>query len=656
MRKSIFVKVLSASLLAGLFIGTPSTNADSLRVPKTSFPACAQVNGVYCVESVIVTTGQGMKIPLMWVPSGNAVPAAAAATTSTDYAPVAELNSKGVVTNNSMWANQDQRAALTSGTAVFMDVSALIGSATFPAIGAIYDSTAKTFDTTRDPATFATQVTCWDPVAKVNTAKAWSSCYQGAVVMLLNGKVLMELDSNTAAQAAANLKIYQASSFVDLKSFANNQQMPAIGAQYTKATNTFDNMTSLIIPISITNNAVANGWVVAGMTSASPSPSASASSAAPTPTTSPVASPSASTVAATPAASSSAVASSTPSATTTVVDTSTVVAALSEAGRALSGRWTAPNWSGLQLDALGYDGLFVDAKAANEFSNNLFVDVLPTLTDGTSNKTSLASQVGSHGYAVNLDPNLVIKVTVRTGTMKTGVTVSVGVDTTISTNNTPDYSQLTLEGSAVTVPLANNAADCSGETGVAKANVRQFQTLIIPQNDQSGFGIDGISGNMYVGTNGVCSLSTPTWDQSSKTFSWDASAPHFAPDGTTINQGFYKAIIPFADAALLWGLTNPADAATALKVSVTTQAGGSAAAINVVSAKAGNIIIDVSGFTYSKPKLTIALKKGYKASKAKVAKMATPQRTLICGAGAVTKKVSGASPACPKGFKQIGHK
>jgi hypothetical protein len=161
---------------------------------------------------------------------------------------------------------------------------------------------------------------------------------------------------------------------------------------------------------------------------------------------------------------------------------------------------------------------------------------------------------------------------------------------------------------------------------------------------------------MYVGSNGVCSISTPTWDQATKTFSWDASAPHFAADGTTVNQGFYKAVIPFKDAAVLWGLTNPADAATALKVSVSTEAGGSSAAISVISAKNNNIIIDVSGFSYSKPHLKITLQKGYKPSKKSVTTLPAPKVTITCALGATTKKITGIKPVCPKGYKQVGAK
>jgi len=627
------------ALLASLLISTSTpSNASSLRIPKTSFPACAQINGVYCIESVVITTGQGKPVPLMWVPSGSSVPSAPA-NKGISYAPLAQLNKNNIVTKNDWWTDQYQRDVLTSGTAIFMDVSSLINTTKFPEQGSVYNSTTKVFDVTKTTDFFSSTIDCWDPTNKSTVKKSWSDCFKGALVVVKDGKVAFEFDYTTVAQATAAVASYTASKFIDLTDLAKMQQMPDLGARFDATGKTFDKVIPLVTPLWVTNNALVNGWDVAGTvatqpTVAIPTPSAS---------TSPNASPSGS-----------------PSTTDQIVvaaplapDTSTAVSPPVEAGRVLGGRWTTPNWNTINLGNLGYDGLFIDAKAANEFSNNLFLDVVPTLTDGT-NKVFLASQPGSKGYASNLDPDITIKVTVRTGDIKTGVTVAVGVDTTVSTLDHGDYTQLTVEGSAVTVPLAADPAkDCTGETGIAKANVRQFQTLIIPQNDQTGFGIDGTTGNMYVGSNGVCSISTPIWDQTTKSFSWDASAPHFGADGKTVNQGFYKAVIPFKDAALLWGLTHPADAATALKVSVSTEAGGSSAAISVISAKNNNIIIDVSGFSYSRPHLTITLQKGYKPSEGSATSSPAPKSTISCAMGIMTKKITGIKPVCPKGYKQV---
>ena len=667
MRKSLIARGSVLALLAGLFVGSAlPSHAATLRVPKTAFAACAQINGTYCVESVVITTAQGKTVPLMWVPNGNPVPQQPA-NAGISFAPMAELSKSNIVIGNGWWADQYQRDALTSGTAVFMDVTNLIGTPNFPVQGAKYDSTTKTFDTTRDPGSWSQPQDCWQN-NQVTHNVLWTDCFKSSLVIIKDGEVKMEFDYSDPAKAASEAKRFASETFIDLKDLANTQQMPDWNAKYDPATKTFSKTVPLVTPIWVTNNSLINGWDVAGTVSALPSAAAPAASPAPSPSdsASPAASPSASAApaasgAATPAPGSSPAAAGDGAvpgvaAAPLAPDASTNVAPPVEAGRALGGHWTTPLWNTLGLGQLGYDGLFVEAKAANEFTNNLFVDVLPTLTDA-NNKVTLASQPGTKGYAVNLDPDITIQVNVRTGDMKTGVTVAVGVDTTVQTQNRGDYTLVSVEGSAVTVPLAKDPSkDCTGEAGVAKANVRQFQTLIIPQNDQTGFGVDGTTGNLYVGSNGVCSLSTPTWDATNKAFTWDASAPHFAPDGTTVNKGFYKAVIPFKDAALLWGLTNPADAATALKVSLTTEAGGTTAAIAVVSAKNNNIIIDVSGFNFSRPKLSITIKKGYKPSKAKVTSLPAPKVTVTCALGASTKKITGTNPVCPKGFKQVGPK
>jgi hypothetical protein len=439
---------------------------------------------------------------------------------------------------------------------------------------------------------------------------------------------VMSWQFRTVKEATDQIARMKSETRVDLTKLSELQQRPVIGATYNATNETFSATEAYVIPPWIAANALTNGWTLAGTTATTPE-------AAP----------------ATEGDSATAVAPLAP-------DTTTAVNPVAETGRALLGRWTHPNWDGLNLGALGYDGINVETKAFNEFSNHFFVDVLPTLSDST-NKTFLAGQVGNKAYAVSLDPDIVVTAKIRVGSKATqsnvvpGVTVAVGVDVDIKYNEEEGYSYMTMTGQPVTVPLFNKAADCVGETGVAKANVRQLQTLVVVSNDTAGFGVDGMSGELYVGSNGVCSLSTPTWKEESKTFEWNAAAPHFAPDGVTVNKGFYKAVIPTKDAELLWGLTNPKDAATALQVTVTTEAGGSSGAISVISVKGGKIIIDVSGFEYSRPKLTIKMKPNYKPSKANSSSKSA-KKTITCVMGKTTKKVTGTAPKCPAGYKVKG--
>jgi hypothetical protein len=741
-KKTIIAGASALALLAGLFVAVAPANAAVIRVPKTAMQACAVSNGIYCVESLTLTDSNGRKIPLIYVPSGSEVPAKK--TPADFYAPVAKIINGKVVDNN-WWMSQYQRDVLTSGKMVVMNLSSLLGTAKHPEQGAKYDPTTKTFDINKAEDSYAYPVDCWDPATKKGSQKPFSDCYKGSNVFMLDNEVKFIFFYPSADQAAKENKNFTTGTYVDLAEISATQQRPVLGTTYDAAAKTFGATEGIIIPIWVSQNALVNGWAVAGTVATVPAPDAAAPSALPANTDCPAATAptgattgkpnpptnlkgtvdgtsikvtwDAPTTGPAPSSynfmwamygdgnghiidvkgtcvvlpftslagsldtvksasdgmqgynfqitsmSSDKISSDNSDALTVnqkanekaelaataplAPDASTTVGQPTEAGRALPGRWTSPDWQGLNLGSLGYDGLYVEAKSANEFTNILMIDVVPTLT-GADKKVNLAGQVGNKAYATSLDPDIVISAKVRTGEMKPGVTVAVGVDVIVDGKDEGEYTSVSVTGTPVTVPLAKNSADCKGEAGVSKANVRQFQAIVLPSNDDmSGFGVDGTSGDMYVGSNGVCELSTPVWSEANKEFTWTTAAPHFAPDGVTVNRGFYKAIIPTGDAAILWGMTNPNDAATALKVSVSTEAGGSVAAISKISVKNGKIIIDVSGFQFSRPKLRIGIKPGYKPSKATAAKS-----TITCAMGKSTKKITAVSPVCPSGYKK----
>jgi len=627
-KKKLIAGASSLALLAGLITVANPASAANIRLPKTPMNACAVQNGIYCIESVTITTGSGQKIPLTYVLSGADVPAKK---TPTDFfAPVAKVV-KGKVEWNDWWMSQYQRDVITSGKMVVLDGSTLMGTANHPEQGAIYDPVKKTFDINKPLDSYAYPQQCWDNATRTSSQKTFGECFKGSTIYLLDNEVRFIWWHQTAAEAAKQLITMTSkdSTYIDLSELSALQQRPVRGTTYDATTKTFKDTEGIIIPIWVTRDALVNGWAVAGTPATVPAAAAATAPAASTDT------------------STAAISTSTEVAPQ-APDTATVVNSPTEAGRALPGRWTHPDWQGLNLGALGYDGLYAEAKTPNEFvSSMLFVDVLPTLT-GADKRTNLAGQVGNKAYAVSLDSDLVITVKVRVGEMETGVTVAVGVDIVTKQTKGGEYNVIEITGSPVTVPLAKSVKDCEGETGVSKANVRQFQMIALAANDDmSGFGVDGTSGGMYVGSNGVCGLSTPTWDEATKSFSWQVAAPHFAPDGVTVNKGFYKAVIPVADAALLWGMTNPNDAASALEVSLTTEAGGTAAFIKSISVKSGKIIIDVSNFEYSRPKLKIGIKKSYKP-----ATKILNKTTITCIKGKAVKKITAVKPACPAGYKK----
>jgi hypothetical protein len=626
-KKKLIAGAASLAMLAGLITAT-SASAATIRLPKSPMAACVIQNGIYCIESVTIATGSGQKIPLTYVPSGAEVPAKK---TPVDFfAPVAQIKGGKVIDNN-WWMSQYQRDVLTSGKFVMQDLSSLFGTANHPEQGAKFDPKTKTYDINKPLDFYSHPMDCWNNATKSSTKSTFGQCFKGSVAFVQDNEVKFFFFYPTAAEAAAQITRFTGVTFIDLAELSATQQRPVFGTTYDATAKTFAATEGIIIPIWVTRDALVNGWAVAGTPAAVPADPAAAATTA-TPTTESATAEATELAATAPLAPEPGVAVGTPA----------------EAGRALVGRWTHPDWQGLNLGALGYDGLYVEARTPNEFvSSMLFVDVLPTLT-GSDKKTSLAGQVGNKAYAVSLDSDIVITVKVRVGEMQTGVTVAVGTDIVVKQEPGGEYNAISITGTPVTVPLAKNVKDCEGEEGVSKANVRQFQMIAMASNDDnSGFGVEGTSGGMYVGSNGVCGLSTPVWSEEDKAFTWRAAAPHFAPDGVTVNKGFYKAVIPTADAALLWGMTNPNDAASALEITLTTEEGGTAAFLKNISVKNGRIIIDVSGFEYSRPKLKIGIKKGYKPA-AKILN----KTTITCLKGKAVKKITAVKPACPKGYKK----
>jgi hypothetical protein len=306
------------------------------------------------------------------------------------------------------------------------------------------------------------------------------------------------------------------------------------------------------------------------------------------------------------------------------------------AGSKFGGLWTTATWS-TNHTGIQYAGLFFDVKAANPFTYHLAADVLPATAAGV-----LAEQSTAPGYQVSLSADDVISFKVRIGEILPGVSIGVGATMDI----TRDGQTLTFAGTAVPVAEAANVRQCSTEDGVASADSNQLSAYVIVENDDQGFGVDGLSGKMNITSNGVCNLSTPSWDENTGSLTWTASAPHFKKDGT-INLGVYRAVIPGADAAVLWGLTDPAKAASALTISVANDGTGKVAAIKKISYKKGNIIIEHSGFQYSANKFVIKRKPGYRGFSTIKMRTCKQIKPALPGPDTLKQKAG----ACPTGYK-----
>ena len=619
-KRKLTAGLSSLALIMGVLTAATPAQAAVIKLPLADWPACVAVpTSLYCIESVVVTNGSGARTTLQYVVSGQA-PKAEVAGTGELYAPIARVQNNKV-TDNAWWMPTSQREVMLNPAKQVVDLTSLLGTASHPEHGAKYSPKNKTYDITKSLESYSYEIDCWNTTSSPGAPSktTFSDCYKGSVAFIVNNEVKLIWHLNTAKQAADTIADFKSSTIVDITKLAETQVRPVWGTTYDAATGKFGATEPMFIPMWLANGAQENGWTIAGQVTGAP------------------------------------IAKTEPN-----VDTSTATTELApnnadavgssvEAGRSLAGRWTHSNWSGLGFNSLGYDGLYIKSSALGEFQRAwLMADVLPIVAD-KENKVFLAGQAGNNKFAINLDADLSVSLKLRIGEMIPGVTVAIATGVTMKNQQTRDFNTLTITGSPVTVPLAAKTAECKGETGVAKANVRQLQLITLSQNDdQSGFGVPGTSGNMFVGSNGVCEISTPVWNEEDKTFTYRVAAPHFAPDGVTVNRGFYKAVIPTADAALLWGLTNPNDAASALEISLTTEeSGASNAFTKVISVKNGNIIIDIAGFEYSRPKFKIGIKAGYKSSRNTIKKT-----TITCVQGKTQKKITASKPVCPAGYKK----
>lgn len=213
------------------------------------------------------------------------------------------------------------------------------------------------------------------------------------------------------------------------------------------------------------------------------------------------------------------------------------------------GRWS---YDGFPVSSREFDGIYVKVAPANEFTDTMSVNIEPA---GPAN-TGIVGRIKdpATNRVTSLPADMRVKVTVRLGELNPAVTLAAGSDVSVTRVLDGTVQVMTFEGNPTAIAQASRAADCDSSTSVAAAKPNQFYALVAFKNGRDPFGVDGLTGDMLITSNGTCKLSTPTWNESAKSMDFTASAPHFAPDGTTLNSGFYRAVIPAADADLLFGL------------------------------------------------------------------------------------------------------
>ena len=139
---------------------------------------------------------------------------------------------------------------------------------------------------------------------------------------------------------------------------------------------------------------------------------------------------------------------------------------------------------------------------------------------------------------------------------------------------------------------------------------------------------------------------SPSWNSQTDSLDFAIVSPHTKADGSP-NIGFFKLWTTDAFVNCKWP-GNKLTSSPRLEVRIISEDGVTQTSTNLVTHKDGKIFVSASGFHYSKPiiKLVPVEESGTVKPVAKPTK-----KTITCIKGKTVKKVTGAAPKCPSGYK-----
>lgn len=150
------------------------------------------------------------------------------------------------------------------------------------------------------------------------------------------------------------------------------------------------------------------------------------------------------------------------------------------------------------------------------------------------------------------------------------------------------------------------------------------------------------------------SAGSPWWNPSTKSLDFAIQSPHSKANGSA-NLGFFKLWTTDEFVDCKWP-GNTLTSAAKIEVRIVSEDGVSQVSTSQVSHKDGKIFVSASGFHYSAPTIKLVpvaeTSTTTPVAKPVVKPVVKPViKTITCIKGKTTKKVSGAAPACPKGYK-----
>lgn len=216
---------------------------------------------------------------------------------------------------------------------------------------------------------------------------------------------------------------------------------------------------------------------------------------------------------------------------------------------------------------------------------------------------------------------------------------------------------------AIDRPSDGKPAGVGKEYDVADRLAQVWRVVLDPTNTPSG--VSGCATSDFQGFVSSNSMTygtaLPKYDGS--TMSYDVASPHYNPGGKDYDvdafKGRYDLLLTEAYAKCVWNLK---DGVPNVSVEVQKTDGTLDNSVKVtggLNATTGLYEFSAVGFTFSSPKIKIKLaapptKDGTPTvtQAAPVAKPKASVKTISCVKGKITKKVIGANPKCPAGYKK----
>jgi len=233
----------------------------------------------------------------------------------------------------------------------------------------------------------------------------------------------------------------------------------------------------------------------------------------------------------------------------------------------------------------------------------------------------------------------------------------------------PDKTSISIFNSIVSAEKSASAST-TPTFDIADSLKSLWRVDLQPKGRADGVSCDSSNFQGFVSSNAMVYKSAlPNYDKSTGTLDYSISSPHFKPDGKTEFLGRYDLLVATDYARCVWDLKAgeiPAKDA----VTVTIEKAGEKKIISAeMSLDDQYFRFTAQGFTFSQAKLSIKLRAkesittpaptpapapaATTAAPATAAKATAAKAiTITCVKGKTSKKVTGAKPVCPAGFKK----